>query len=375
MSDHFVEALAVQLREAAERERRRTPLGRRLAGLLALPPRLTLAAVTAAAVLLAILLSAAYLVVSVEPDRVARPAPRIAATLTPSPALGAATAAFGSVWVDDTDRHQLLRMDPASRRVTARIPLDEPAALAAGHDALWALILPRNDVNGVPGLQRQLVRIDPRTNRVAARIALTSPGGQPRVAAAMHVGSDAIWAFGPTGAVRVDPRTNRAVQAITVPGRYELSEGTVAGQTLWLVVADGRLLGYDARTGKPTGAARIDLGRERLAPAGRALLVIADDGVTRVDPRSGSVQWRTTVRPALDSQVREPLLAESGGRLWMAAYRGGAPDLQLVGLDPQTGEIGPRVALPEVFSISGLTAVDGTLWVTSPSGQLFIVRP
>ena len=49
------------------------------------------------------------------------------ARLTPGGALTQVVSGFGSAWLVDTDPQTLLRINPATRRVTARIPLQRDA--------------------------------------------------------------------------------------------------------------------------------------------------------------------------------------------------------------------------------------------------------
>lgn len=69
-----------------------------------------------------------------------------------------------------------LRIDPATRRVRARIPVPGDARVATGAGAVWALagdLLYAADQGPV-----RLLRIDPATNRVVARIPMRSPAGE-----------------------------------------------------------------------------------------------------------------------------------------------------------------------------------------------------
>ena len=93
--------------------------------------------------------------------------------------LGIATG-FGSVWVVCYWRQQLLRIDPSSRRVVARIEIGRgPLSVAAGSGGVW--VTNRDS--------RTVSRIDPLSNRVVAEIAIPSPASPQGVV----TGGDTVW--------------------------------------------------------------------------------------------------------------------------------------------------------------------------------------
>jgi streptogramin lyase len=97
---------------------------------------------------------------------------------------------------------RLWRVDPGSGRVTARIALSfGPRALAAADGIVWLVDTPRDRV----------VRLDPRTG------ALT-PVHVGRAPVAVSVGNDAVWtANRADGTVsKIDPRRGRLVRTIDV---------------------------------------------------------------------------------------------------------------------------------------------------------------
>ena len=90
--------------------------------------------------------------------------------------LGPLATGFGSVWTYDPVRDELLRIDPRTRRVVARMWAGGENVLAAGADAVWALggdLANAGDVGAV-----RLQRIDPRSNRAATPIPLDAPAGR-----------------------------------------------------------------------------------------------------------------------------------------------------------------------------------------------------
>jgi len=97
-------------------------------------------------------------------------------------------AAAGSLWLA-LDDGSVLRVDPASRRVTARVAVGGRPFAVAGGDAGVFLA---NQYAPV------VTRIDPATNRVAARIPIAAD-------LAVAVGAGAVWAADSSALYRIDP--------------------------------------------------------------------------------------------------------------------------------------------------------------------------
>jgi streptogramin lyase len=137
----------------------------------------------------------------------------------------------GSFWTsNDTDA--VLRVDPATHRVTARIEtgaLTYPS-LAFADGALWLS-------NHAPSA---VLRIDPASNRVVRTIPLgkvAEQGAGPISWAWLAIGDRSFWiADHYVGTVsRVDERTGKVVATIPVPGfpnEIQVGEGGV-----WVSVA------------------------------------------------------------------------------------------------------------------------------------------
>jgi streptogramin lyase len=95
----------------------------------------------------------------------------------------------GGVWLADPFDEQVVRIDPKTRRVMARIPAGAVTTLAMTGDAVWALS------------SRGLVRIDPATDRVVASASDPDLRGARLVAA----GAGAVWTAGWSSVSRIDP--------------------------------------------------------------------------------------------------------------------------------------------------------------------------
>jgi DNA-binding beta-propeller fold protein YncE len=140
------------------------------------------------------------------------------------------TAAAGSLWITDPQESGnglVLRIDPATNSVTARIPFAKIQATAcgdlAGDDAaLWVV---SGGCNG-----RLLVRIDPRTNQVVKQIAL----GAFAQDVALGFGSVWVTTNGPfgnaalSGLNRINPATSKVAARTHLPAPQVLESGATA---------------------------------------------------------------------------------------------------------------------------------------------------
>lgn len=351
MNDDFIARLGNALRDAAEREESRATPARATKAVRASVAGVRLGpALGAVAVGVMLLVVVAVLVSRPAPSPPAQP--KVVARLTPGGGLDQVAAGFGSAWLVDTPSDTLLRMDPVTRRVTARLQLRAGLAIAVGDDAVW-----------VGERINDLVRIDPHTSRVTARIRLPEslyPGGIP-----LPIG-DSVWVVGEHGGARVDARTNRITNTVTrthlvgfpVPG------GAVVGGDFWVEAGPRGLIRLDGRTGKQEATFRIPF-RGAPASCGGALLLVGVKEVARVDPRTGGVLWR---RPAHELGP----CATLHGLIW--AETPGANGDRLVALDPRTGRTMQRVDVGE-FSATSLERVGAELWLATAGGNLVIVRP
>jgi YVTN family beta-propeller protein len=143
----------------------------------------------------------------------------------------------GSLWVANHDAGTVTRIDQASGKVLADIPVpSEPHRVAYGAGAVWVGNWHDNSVS----------RIDPATNRVV---------GSPIPIGAHHagnlvVGAGGVWVtsdYRVDGAaedvvvVRIDPQANRAVETIAVGG-HPIDVAATPG-AVWVSVANpGTLL-------------------------------------------------------------------------------------------------------------------------------------
>jgi hypothetical protein len=360
----FTTRLQLQLREAAEREERRSPAARRIAGARwAVAPRLATGPLVAAAAVGLALLVGLWVLTSLDPAPAPEPAtppgPRVVATVPIGEALnGGAVAAFGALWVSDSGRREIVKVDPDSRRVTARIPVDGETEMAAARGSLWAV---RNSSGTSSG---PLLRIDPRTGRVTKRIALRTPGGDAFTGGFPIAAGSRIWIGGPNGVLAVDTARERVVGHIALTGGYNLQNLLVHRGELWLTSASGATDRYDARTGRRLGRVGWDTG-PGLIPYGDRFIQVSRDAVALVD-QTGRAAWRTRVGQEL--HVGEVL----GHRVLVTGLDGVSPRELLWELDARTGRLTRPITLPE-FTPERILAAGGDAWVLAGGGRAVVV--
>jgi DNA-binding beta-propeller fold protein YncE len=117
---------------------------------------------------------------------------RVVATINAGGPLGLSqTIAVGpgGVWLADPFDEQVVRIDPRTRRVMARIPAGAVTTLAVTADGVWALS------------SLGLVRIDPARDRVTA----VAPDPDLRRARLVAADADALWTAGWSAVSRIDP--------------------------------------------------------------------------------------------------------------------------------------------------------------------------
>jgi hypothetical protein len=366
VTEDFVSRLRLELREAARREERRGPVGRRIAGARRRLPAPPAVAVALAAALLAVVVALGASALRGEPE----PAEHgIVGRFQVASGLSPVAAGSGAVWTADPIRHRILRIDPGTRRVTARIPIDDEATVATGAGAVWALagdLLYSGDRRPL-----RLLRIDPATNRIVARIALRTPAGATFGPRELWVGEGVVWVVGADGALRVDPSRDRPDRWVPFPhDGGEATRGALVGRDrVTLLTTDGRLRTIDARSGRTVG----DVGLR--APADAHLLpappgtvaVAAADRIALHDRDSGRELWRARV----SGEIRFSHADDDG--LWLHVARDtGGPD-RLVRLDARSGRRIGQVDLPE-RGVAGLAPVGSELWVATPGGRILVVR-
>jgi len=245
--------------------------------------------------------------------------------------------------------------------ITARIPVDgRPTAIAIGDSAVWVAVFTGYTTGGV-------VRINPATAKVTTRIPGTNGSG-------LAFGDHAVWVTDENSGLvtRIDPRTNTIVARIHVP---QSSFGIAAGAgAVW--VADwsgGGPFGRGNRICCHGSVVRIDprTNRTRIIPVGSETQRVAvglgsvwatntaDGTVSRIDPRTNRVV--NTIHVAIC-----PIgITVGGGAVWVGHCNPTDPSLQgtVTRIDPRSNR---QVALIRVGNEpNGLALIRGLIWVTN----------
>lgn len=168
----------------------------------------------------------------------------------PDPELGIAFG-LGSVWIADTKDHTIRRIDPAANKVVGRFAVNisnEPeGSIAAGDGSVWVLTNANHTDSGT------LSRLDPATGKVQANI----PVKPHSYAVVLDPHGAWVTNSADSSVTRVDMKTNRVTATINVraaPRFIAAGEGSI-----WVLSqSDGSLARIDPATNRVT--ATLELG-------------------------------------------------------------------------------------------------------------------
>ena len=197
----------------------------------------------------------------------------IALDVTPA----ALIAAARSLWVADPNGGAILRVDPVTRSVVDRIPIEgAPGALTAGAGTIWV-------ATAQPG---RVVRIDAATGTVTQTIPL---GVNP---SAIAFGAGAIWVADSSdkSLIELDPVSGAVRQTVTLTTRP--TSIAVGADAVWLASYDeGSVTMVDPHADVPVATVAVGEGPSALAVAGRSLWVANElsGTVSRIDLRTAEV--------------------------------------------------------------------------------------
>ena len=173
------------------------------------------------------------------------------------PACGVGELAAGPDAVWALTGRGLSRVDPHTNRVTRRIRLPGASGLAVTDNGVWVGCCGPSGPLG-SGSRGRLIRVDPATGRVEAAIPLAGLPG------AVGAGPSGVWVTGRGGPIwRVDPTSKRVVATIAVPGGLgglPAREGPAGLVGRVLVSADGVWVADPASS----AVLRVDPGRNQL---------------------------------------------------------------------------------------------------------------
>ncbi|MFN7998143.1 MAG: hypothetical protein U0Q18_31265 [Bryobacteraceae bacterium] len=234
---------------------------------------------------------------------------RVGAVATVAKPCSGLAAGFGSIWSPSCADRALKRIDPATGKVTASIPVgpaDSEGGIAAGAGSVWML----TDTKGV------LSRIDPQANRVAAQVPV------PDGSFACTFADGAVWVSSTKNSLlaRVDPASNRVTAKVKVgPTPRFLTAG---GGAVWtLNQGDGSISRVD------TASARLTANIEAGVPGAGGEIAYGEGGVwvtmfgfpiTHIDLKTNRVvkQWTGPGGDSIRAGFRSVWLSDlKGGKV------------------------------------------------------------
>jgi streptogramin lyase len=262
--------------------------------------------------------------------------------------------AAGSLWVTQSDIGRLLRIDPQTGKLGARIDVEgSPGAVIAAAGAVWV----HDWVGG------RLVKVNARTNRIEQTLAVGSTNSDIAFAAG------SVWAIDERGQlVRVDPDTVEVTKRVglgaAAPVVTDLPSGgtlAAAGDTLWVVTGEGRITEVDARNGRILGRAHgpvLPVETARRAGADDSGLWISSPftrEVVHIDARTRRV---THLQVPGDPGP----LAVVDGRIWVGTLHGTGALTRVTVLE-RNGRIVGTVPVPHLAT-NIVPSPNGGAWIT-----------
>ena len=227
-----------------------------------------------------------------------------------------------AVWVASTKPYAVLRIDPATNRITARVkvPGEACSGLASGFGSIWVPIC---------GKKPQLVRVDAAKNRIVAILPITLAGAEGGITTS----EDSIWLMTDKNGtlIRIDPSSNSFRRTTSIsPGSYNplFSDGIV-----WITgVENSVLTAVAAASGEALESIPVGSKPRFLTTGGGSVWTLnqGDGTVTRVDEKSRKVTAIITVGiPGSDGDI-----AYGANSVWTTVF--GVP---LSRIDASTNQV------------------------------------
>lgn len=180
----------------------------------------------------------------------------------------------GTLWVET--QNALVAFDPQRGEVIDRLQID---------GGVFGVTSTRSGLWGVAGQAGQVVQIDPDSRRVVARVDVEEPVG------GLAVDGDRIWTVAARSAlVRIDPRSHTIADRIDLDS-YEPEGLAIGGNFLWVSSSfEGNVLRVDLRTGKVRDRLAVDGSLFGGVVIGDSYWVSGNNGtIFRLDAGSGEV--------------------------------------------------------------------------------------
>lgn len=243
--------------------------------------------------------------------------------------------------------------------LAAKIPLGAQIFdIADGFGSIWARV-GTDTTNGGD----TLVRIDPATNAVVARIHVPNGFG-------IAVGETAVWTtnFTDNTVSRIDPATNSIVATVELPDVRPVGASTTLG-SVWVATEGGdNAAGTIVRITSTTnlldaGSLPGTDGASDVAWSGGAVWLVAGQELVRASQDS----LNTTVVREIANQNACGGIASDATTVWIAGGNCGFPKFPLAVV---TSADGKTVATPSVPTLSDVALGLGAAWAIATNGTL-----
>lgn len=192
---------------------------------------------------------------------------------------------FGSVWLSKSESDLLLRIDPTTNSIAARIPVgpDPELGIGFGLGSVWI----------ADTKERSLRQIGPTTNKVV-RTYPVNISAEPE--GSIGVGAGSIWLLTNDNGTnsgtlsRLDPATGKTIA--TIPVKPKSTTAMVADDAVWVAnAADASVQRIDTRTNKVVSEIAVHAGPRFLASGASGIWVWSqgDGSVAHIDPATNRV--------------------------------------------------------------------------------------
>ena len=275
-------------------------------------------------------------------------------------------AGEGAIWVSvgsgsQSQADAVLRIDPASNQVQARIEVDEPLQnLVVGGGSVWGTFVKGDRVG--PDAST-LVQIDARTNQVEAVV--------PGLAGPTAFGAGTLWATASAEGegrtlVRLDPTTREIVAAIpleVVPWSVSVGDGAA-----WVLPLEGdTILKVDVESSEVVASFQVPTEGSVYPPvAGEGVLWVP---IVTPEFRAVVLRLDASTGQSIGDEVSVPAATPFGlseGRLWILDEKGG-----VWGLNTDTLQVDESVVYgdpPRQTTVEKSAVVDSqnsVIWIAS----------
>jgi DNA-binding beta-propeller fold protein YncE len=249
---------------------------------------------------------------------------RIVASIRTADMIGGFAFGANSMWASDVQRTTLLRIDPRSNRIVARVPIGKPLGFVDDQDQVDGWVTVKDGfVWTTDQWHNRIVRVSPGSGRVVASVRVRSPWD-----IAFSDGSVWVPEFEPYAVVRIDGRSDKVVKTWPAVGPTSVAAG--AG-SIWVVLH-------------------------------RA------DEVLRIDPTTNTIRATITLKQATSPERAFFLF----GSLWVDD---GTDTNSVLRIDPATDKVVAVIHPPGSFFGNNLVSDGRWLWDVSPIGRVYKIDP